>query len=269
LNSAFGIAASLGAGLMQFAYEGQGAMVKRLHVGRAAQNGVFAARLASRGFSGPHQSLEGERGMLKTFCGKHDVEKLTAGLGATWETLNVCLKRYPCHITAHTPIYSAECWQNELGLKASDIAGIVVHGTSRMAELNGDKAPTDPALANYSIPFSLACALSGAAIDPASYDACKLDDASVLALARKIDVVSDGRVSHSDWMTKTTLRLVDGRELSRETASFPGTPEMPLTPQQLRARFDVMTRGHYHGDAAALFARLQNIESERQLDWLH
>ena len=268
MNSAFGIAASLSAGVMQFAYEGQGAMVKRLHIGRAAQNGVFAAQLAERGFEGPHQSLEGKRGFLATFCGKQDLAKLTDGLGSEFETLKLCLKRYPCHITAHTAIYAAECWQREMGLAPQDVKHITVYGTSRMAELNGNKEPADPALANYSIPFSLACALTGNAADPASFDPAKLADPNVRALAQKIDVVSDGRESHSDWMTRSVLTLEDGRELEREVAEFPGTPGMSLSPAQLRERFDIMTRD-YPGDAGDIFARLLTIEQESQLDWLY
>ena len=267
MNSAFGLALSLSAGLMQFAYEGQGAMVKRLHIGRAAQNGVFAAQMAERGYEGPHESLEGKRGFLATFCGKQDLAKLTAGLGEDFETLKICLKRYPCHITAHTAIYAAESWQRNLGLKAEQVAKIIVQGTSRMAELNGNQAPTDPALANYSIPFSLACALTGNAADPASFDPSKLQDASIMALARKISVVSDGRESHSDWMTRSVLTLTDGRVLEQEMAEFPGTPGMPLTPVQLRERFDIMTRD-YSGDAHEIIMRLLKIEDEPQIDWL-
>ena len=267
MNSAFGLAASMASGIMQFAYEGQGAMVKRLHIGRAAQNGIFAAQMAERGYEGPHQVLEGKRGFLATFCGKQDLDKLTVGLGSDFETLKICLKRYPCHITAHTAIYAAECWQREIGLKPEQVRHIVVHGTNRMAELNGNQAPSDPALANYSIPFSLACALTGSAADPASFDPSMLNDPQVRALAKKIDVVSDGRESHSDWMTRSVLTLEDGRVLEMETAEFPGTPGMPLDSAQLRERFDIMTID-YAGDSAALFTRLVSIENERQIDWL-
>ena len=66
MTEAFGIAGSTCSGVMQFAVEGRGAMVKRLHIGRAAQNGVMAARLAAKGFSGPRQILEGPKGFLAT-----------------------------------------------------------------------------------------------------------------------------------------------------------------------------------------------------------
>ena len=43
MTNALGIAGSLTGGLMEFARSGTGAMVKRLHLGRAAESGVLAA----------------------------------------------------------------------------------------------------------------------------------------------------------------------------------------------------------------------------------
>src|SRR5262249_13191366 len=53
MRNALGIAGSLSCGLMEFARSGTGAMVKRLHLGRAAESGVLAASLAGDGFTGP------------------------------------------------------------------------------------------------------------------------------------------------------------------------------------------------------------------------
>ena len=48
MANAMGIAGSLCGGLLEFAHSGNGAMVKRLHMGRAAESGVLAASLAWR-----------------------------------------------------------------------------------------------------------------------------------------------------------------------------------------------------------------------------
>ena len=53
MTNALGIAGSLACGLLEFARSGTGAMVKRLHMGRAAESGVLAAGLAADGFTGP------------------------------------------------------------------------------------------------------------------------------------------------------------------------------------------------------------------------
>ena len=69
MRNALGIAGSLACGLLEFARSGTGAMVKRLHLGRAAESGVLAASLAADGFTGPASVLEGEFGYLQVFCG--------------------------------------------------------------------------------------------------------------------------------------------------------------------------------------------------------
>ena len=62
MTNAMGIAGSLAGGLLEFARAGNGAMVKRLHLGRAAESGVLAASLAADGFTGPQSVLEGPFG---------------------------------------------------------------------------------------------------------------------------------------------------------------------------------------------------------------
>ncbi|HTI84441.1 MAG TPA: MmgE/PrpD family protein [Acetobacteraceae bacterium] len=102
MTSALWIAGSLAGGLMEFARSGTGAMVKRLHLGRAAESGVLAACLAADGFTGPRTVLEGDAGFLKVFCSEWDLSELTRGLGNEFTSLNLCLKRFPIHMTAHT-----------------------------------------------------------------------------------------------------------------------------------------------------------------------
>src|SRR5205085_2527720 len=106
LCHALGIAGSLCGGVLAFAKAGNGAMVKRLHLGRAAEAGILAARLAEAEFEGPDTILDGEFGFLDTYCAESDPALLTAGLGEQWETRMLCIKRYPCHVTAHTPVES-------------------------------------------------------------------------------------------------------------------------------------------------------------------
>jgi 2-methylcitrate dehydratase PrpD len=57
MTNAIGIAASTAGGLLEFARSGTGAMVKRLHLGRAAEGGVLAASLAADGFTGPKSAI--------------------------------------------------------------------------------------------------------------------------------------------------------------------------------------------------------------------
>ena len=67
ITSAAGIAASMGAGLLEA--NRTGGTVKRVHCGWAAHCGVTAADLARHGLTGPPTVVEGRFGFLQAFCG--------------------------------------------------------------------------------------------------------------------------------------------------------------------------------------------------------
>ena len=264
LTNALGIAGSLSSGLLEFAKSGRGGMVKRLHLGRAAEGGVTAARLAANGFTGPDTVLEGPYGFLAAFCPETDVAQLTAGLGETWLTLALCLKRYPCHITAHTPVTAVTALREEHGFSADAVRAVIVEGSARMTEMHADTAPQDMVLAQYSIPFCVAIALTGDARDPASFSEAALADPKIRALTRKVAVTGAG---HGGWATTTRIQLADGRRLERRVEAYPGTPEMPMSATEREAKFMRLT-GRLGAAAGPLYARLEQIERETSLDWL-
>jgi len=259
LTRALGIAGSLSAGLLAFAASGEGGMAKRLHLGRAAENGIVAAKLAARGFTGPASVLEGRFGVLDAFCPERDDSQLTAGLGEAWETRTICFKRYPCHITAHTPVFAIEGWRGELGpVERAEIAG-----TAKMASMHAATEPADLVMAQYSIPFCVAVALLRDSLDPRSFTEGALEDEAIRGLACRVQV-SDG--GHKGWATTTRLHLRDGRVLERTTATCPGAPDCPEVPD-IVGKYRRLTR-RLGPAAETLFARMVDIEHEDSLDWL-
>ena len=120
--NAFGVAGSLAGGLLAFAKSGSGGMIKRLHLGRAAESGVIAARLAQRGYEGPPAVLEGRYGLLEAFCEETDPSLLTQGLGETWEIERLCIKRYASHVTTHVPVQLLRSFIEQHGFAGDDIA---------------------------------------------------------------------------------------------------------------------------------------------------
>jgi 2-methylcitrate dehydratase PrpD len=264
MTNALGIAGSLGGGLLEFAKSGRGGMVKRLHLGRAAESGVTAARLAAHGFTGPDTVLEGEFGFLNAYCLATDVAALTDGLGERYETLTLCLKLYPCHITAHTPVTAVLALRQAHGFRAEDVRAVVVEGSAKMAELHANQAPLDLVLAQYSIPFCVAIALTGDAREPERFSDAALQDPEVRALCRRVTVRDAGTPG---WATTTRIELADGRQLERQVAEFPGTPAQPMSAEERAQKFMRLTR-RLGAAAGALYDRLEAIEREDRLDWL-
>jgi len=126
LTQALGIAGSLGGGLLAFAKAGNGAMVKRLHMGRAAEAGMVAALLARDGYEGPDSVLEGQYGYLEAYARDGDATQFTKDLGTHFDIVFACLKRYACHITAHTPVQSLQELRAEHNFNGDDVVALTI-----------------------------------------------------------------------------------------------------------------------------------------------
>ena len=135
MTNALGIAGSLSCGLLEFARSGTGAMVKRLHLGRAAESGVLAASLAADGFTGPTSVIEGEFRFLHVFCREWDMAEVTRGLGQDYMTFTILMKRFACHISAHTSVQAIEELRAEHGYNPADVASISITGNEKMAKI--------------------------------------------------------------------------------------------------------------------------------------
>src|SRR5262245_48893895 len=102
---ALGIAGTQASGLMAAQY---GAMVKRMHAGRASQSGLYAALLAEAGYTGIRNVFESEYGgFCTTFSrsqDRFDLTELTRGLGERFETMRISLKFYSCVASNHTTL---------------------------------------------------------------------------------------------------------------------------------------------------------------------
>jgi 2-methylcitrate dehydratase PrpD len=269
MTNTLGIAGSLACGLLEFVSAGNGAMVKRLHLGRAAESGVLAATLAGDGFTGPSSVLEGEFGFLRVYCNEWDLAALTRGLGTEFLTPNITMKRYACHMTAQNPVEATQDLRAEHKFSAADIASIAIAGDERVATRNNIPAPADKMMAQYSVPFSVALSLYRDARDPRSYDDAVVHDPAILDLASRIKTAKAVGQGRQDTTATVTIRLKDGREVSRRVTSFKGTPDRPLDQAELREKFMLMTRHLERGKMEAMFERLQRIEDEKTLDWIN
>src|SRR5215813_7373328 len=187
---AFGIAGSLAGGLLAFAKAGSGGMVKRLHLGRAAESGVVAARLAQRGYEGPRNVLEGGYGVLECFCDDMDPTLLTRGLGREFETERICFKRYPCHVTAHVPVQLLRSFIETHGFGGDDIRTINIEASAKVISHHGERAPADLLLAQYSVPFCVALAAYHDPLDPGVFCDDVIRDARVRNLAQRVDLTA-------------------------------------------------------------------------------
>ena len=260
LVHALGIAGSLSSGLLAFTKSKHGGMVKRLHLGRAAESGILSARLACAGYAGPESVLECKFGFLEAYCRDADPSLLTADLKKNWETLHICMKRYACHMSAQTAVQSTRELMSEHKFVGGDVSNIVVECPEKSVSHNNIAEPGDIMQAQYSVPFCVALALFRDPEDPKSFVTNSLDDPAIRAACRKVELRA--QAGRSPFGSHITVKLKDGRQFARDGESFKGMPSDPLSREQLRRKFMLLTAATDQAVAARLLERLEHLEAQ-------
>lgn len=239
--NALGIAGSLGSGLLAFSRAERGGMVKRLHMGRAAEGGVLAAQLAAGGFDGPDTVLDGTFGFLQAVTDENDPALLTAGLGTEWKIASLCLKLFPIHITAHAPAHLLRSLMQQRDVRGDDIAALRMGVSEKVLSHHTGRAPHDVMQAQYSVPYCTAIAAYRDLADPHTLTEDVLTDPRIRGLAERMVLEPKRDGNTKGWGVDMTVTLRDGRSFDEAVEDFPGCPAIPFSTDQLRRKFRALT----------------------------
>ena len=164
---ALGIAASSACGLK----ENIGTMVKPLHAGLAARNGVMAARLAREGFAASARALDGPQGYLAVMDSQGaGLDDAVADLGARWEILEtgITVKLYPCCAATHPPLDALIELRRRESITPDEVDTIDVEVDSMTPRLLIYDRPATGLEAKFSMPFCAAAAIVHGRLVPRS-----------------------------------------------------------------------------------------------------
>ena len=187
LANALGIAGSHGGGLLEFFVEG--AMTKRMHIGRGSQMGLESALLAASGFTGPSTVLEGEHGFFHAYSPAPRPELVLNDLGQRWLLHDITIKAYPCHVSFQAVVDAIQRYRATHPFNAPDVERVVIRGTGRFFEERfGERQPTTLMGAQYSLPWSAALALTRDVADPRAWSEDDLRDEELRKLAQRIEL---------------------------------------------------------------------------------
>lgn len=240
--NASGIAASMSAGLLAFAKSDGGGMIKRLHLGRSAEAAVRSAQLAMRGFEGPDTAIDGQFGLLEAFCPEYNKEALTVELGLRWESLSICFKTFPVHITAHAPLMATLELMSAHNLLPSDIAKITIYASKKVVSHHNIQQPCDIMQAQYSVPFCLAAGLVVDLSDPENFSADLLQNHAVQSIMQRVEVCEHERVAEHSWHACVRVALLDGHVIENDAVQFRGLPTMPMSDKDMSRKFHLLTK---------------------------
>jgi 2-methylcitrate dehydratase PrpD len=195
--------------------------------GMPARNGVAAATMVAHGFTGVEDVFSGERCFFVAYGRAPDPGKLVHGLGENYEIINADIKRWTVGSPIQAPLDSLLHLIREQRIRADDVEKLVVRVAHVGANTTDNRNMPDICMQHL-------CAMmliDGAVSFESSHDAKRMRDRRVLELRSRIELRGDDTLTQAMPRREgvVEIRLKDGRELRHHTRAVRGTPENPMT----------------------------------------
>jgi len=216
-----------------------GTMCKPFHAGKAAQNGLLAARLARRGFSSRTDIVECVQGFALTHGPDFTPEAAVATPEAGFHLLANLFKYHAACYFTHAPIECARRLREEHRLTPDMITGIILRLDASCDRVCNIPVPVDGLQSKFSVRQTVAMALSG--VDTASlgaYSAENAGDPSLVGLRDRLRF--DWQDNWPQTLCELELELVDGRRLAaRRDVGIPAS-DIAEQGKRVAAKFDAL-----------------------------
>jgi 2-methylcitrate dehydratase PrpD len=265
IATALAIAGSMAAGLVA----NFGTLTKPFQVGRAAQAGVIAARLAQAGLTASADALEHPSGYLAAFSPNRNAD-LTADLNRDLKEWRIVrqglhLKRYPLCYAAHRSIDATLDLAERYDLKPDDVQRILVFtGQTQLTMLRNER-PQAAFEAKFSMPFALAAALVARHVGLKQLTDDFVKTPTVQSLFPRVgyETTTDA-LDGSAFAPFDAVEIVtkDGTRRRSEDVRFAkGSYQRPLSREELWVKFsDCLGDGVSDSAKSQSFETLQNLE---------
>lgn len=235
---ALGSAGTQSSGLWEFLTEG--AMSKQLHPGKSSMNGLLAALLAQKGFTGSSRIFEGEKGFLKATSDDYDLDILTDGLGETFHTARTSIKYYASCGHTHSAIEATlKAWSDKRA-DVKDIQSVTIHIYQEALDLLEAVEADTPYLAKFNIPFCVATALNYGHVDLDDFSDERLKNSELLRLMGSISLKTDPELTRlypQKWPSRVEIKLENGERYNGYCEYPKGDPENPFSEMELIQKF--------------------------------
>ena len=235
---ALATSATLAAGLQQ-AFRSDG-MSKPLHAAHAAETGVMAAMAASKGVTGALDVLEGSVGMGAAMSGSADWEKATAGLGNVYNIEMITFKNHGCCGHTFAAIDGLLTIMEAEQIIASNIISIDIATYGPAVEITDRANPKTSQECKFSMQYVVAHAAHHGSVRIDAFEESRMHDPVIRALLPQIRLTIDPKVDAefpARRAAHVSITTYSGQKFSYYQATRKGDPDLPLSDNELEAKF--------------------------------
>jgi len=250
---------------LRIARDGRLSMWKAASAANAAKNGVFNARLASLGMTGPGDAYLAPSGLAGLLPEPTAVPSFDG-----FRTHRSSLKMFPAQYNAQAPIWAALELRAQLAGEAPGAMPetIVVTTYGRAVGSAADPAKWqvhDRETADHSIPYVVAVALTDGEVTPAQFTPERITDPTVQALLARVEVREDPQMSAAfpSAQAARIVAWVDGKSYTAYVPNSRGNAQNPLSDAEIEAKFRSLAHSVLEEDRVdGVLARLWAFDEE-------
>jgi 2-methylcitrate dehydratase PrpD len=250
-------------------------MVKPLHAGLAARNGILAAMLAKAGMDASERAIDGPQGYLAAFASERaSLSDIAADLGARWEIVDtgITVKLYPSCAGTHPAIDAVLDLRSRHQFAAADVNKVDVFVDAITPTVLIYDKPSSGLEGKFSMPFCLATAIADGAVTIASFDETRLGDPALRPLMERVSMHVDRELDPAAprlTQARVSIALRDGRVLTQMANGARGYPDRPASAEELDAKFLACASRTLPEsralDALRMLRSIENVDDIRQL----
>jgi 2-methylcitrate dehydratase PrpD len=250
---ALGIGANYACGLAA----NHGSMVAPMAAGNGCRTGVVAALMAREGITANPDIIEAKNGFYDTLVGpgRYDAERMAESLGNPFYILSpgLGLKKYPSCYHTHRALDGVFQLLEEHRLSDKDITEVDVGTSERAMRVLAFSEPRTPYQAKYSMPHCIAAAVVDRQVKLDTFTSHKMEDQNIIEARKKVHLsfpdipiwpgLADVGPDTKFVGNPVTIRTTDGRTYSVRVDIPRGDPALPLTDDELLAKYRDCARG--------------------------
>jgi 2-methylcitrate dehydratase PrpD len=235
-----------------------GTPAKSVGVGNAARNGLWAALLAAKNFSGPAEPLTGTQGYFHALNETPNLSLLSDGLGDSWEIIRTSYKPYPCGFVLHPVLDCVIDWRR--ANPAATVEKVRVTGNPLLANRADRPVISTSAQSQVSVQHSVAAALITGKAGTAQFaDAC-VNDPKVQALRGKVEVTRDP--AFATVTAAVEITTADGKVHRLSTTAARGSDANPMTDRDLEDKLcDAAAAWNPRHDVGPLIGAIWDLDN--------
>ena len=232
--------------------------------GMGARNGVNATLIVQAGWSGANDVLSGPNNFIESYNPNADADGMAAQLGELFGVTQTTLKKWTTGGPIQAPLDALEIISKKHPFEADQVQQVVVRAATSAAYTVNNRNMPDICLQHLVAIMLLDKTVSFRA----AHDPARMQDPDVLRQRAKVQLVPDEELEKllPVRVAIVEVTLKDGTQLSERVEHVRGTPENPMSHEEVVAKArDLMSPVLGAEGSSRLIERLMALENLKDI----